>query len=446
MRILFISANQERQPDPIPPLGVCYVANAAREAGHQAELLDLNFASDSQKAVRDAVTAYQPDVIGLSLRNVDNVAFPYSVSYLDHYRRIVRTCRETAPHLPVVVGGSAYSLFPEEFAQVLGIDYGVVGEGEGAFVDLLHRKNISDRPQSPEILYPKGAGATVERMFPAWDLLDVERYFEDGGSINIQTKRGCPYRCAYCTYPQLEGRKMRQMSPSRVVDQMEHCMDRYGVDYFFFVDNVFNFPPAHSIAICNEIVRRGLNVRWTAYVSPAHTDAELFATYSQAGCTSVDFGTDAASDLGLRSLNKDFGREAILDCSRWCAENEIRFNHSVIFGVPGETRESIEEAIETLIACRPTAVTAMVGIRVYPNTPLAARLESERWIAPGQIGLEPIFYIEDEVREYLIERIQSLANEHANWIVPGLRKRMDDTVFQRLRARGFKGPLWKFLA
>lgn len=446
MRILFISANQERQPDPIPPLGVCYVANAARKAGHDSELLDLNFVPDPDQAVRDAVTSYRPDVIGLSLRNVDNVAFPYSISYLDHYRRIVRTCRETAPCVPIVVGGSAYSLFPETFTQALGVDFGVVGEGEDAFVKLLGRMAAGNRPQAPQILYPRGSSVAIEHTFPAWDLLDVKRYFQDGGSINIQTKRGCPYRCAYCTYPQLEGRKVRQMSPSRVADQMEHCMDRYGVDYFFFVDNVFNFPPSHSIAICDEIVRRGLNVRWTAYVSPAHTDADLFAAYAQAGCTSVDFGTDAASELGLRSLDKDFGREAILDCSRWCAENGIRFNHSVILGVPGETRDSIEEAIETLTACQPTAVTAMIGIRVYPNTPLSARLESEGWIGRGQIGLEPIFYIEDEVRDYLIERIRSLASERGNWIVPGLRKRMDDTIFQRLRARGLKGPLWKFLA
>src|SRR6266446_911029 len=93
MRVLLISANQEQSPDPVAPLGVCYVATAAAAAGHDVEVLDLCFVSDVEHAVREAVGRVRPDAIGLSLRNVDNCAYPDTVSYLPHYRRIVDVCR-----------------------------------------------------------------------------------------------------------------------------------------------------------------------------------------------------------------------------------------------------------------------------------------------------------------------------------------------------------------
>ena len=106
MRVLVVSANQERSPDPVAPLGACYVATATAERGHAVELLDLCFSEDVQQDVGAAVRAHRPEVIGLSLRNVDNCAWPDTVSYLPHYRRVVAACRAVS-EAPVVLGGSA---------------------------------------------------------------------------------------------------------------------------------------------------------------------------------------------------------------------------------------------------------------------------------------------------------------------------------------------------
>src|SRR5213594_547213 len=138
MRVLLVSANQERSPDPVAPLGVCYVASAAAEAGHEVHVLDLCFSEDPPADVRAAVAAHRPEAIGTSLRNVDNCAYPDTVSYLPHYQRVVNACRATS-RAPLVLGGSAFTTMPAFYLAALEVPYGVVGEGEVALPDLLAR-------------------------------------------------------------------------------------------------------------------------------------------------------------------------------------------------------------------------------------------------------------------------------------------------------------------
>src|SRR5438876_5040730 len=136
MRVLLVSANQERSPDPVAPLGACYVATAAAGAGHEVHVLDLCFSEDVEADVAAAVAAHRPEAIGISLRNVDNCAYPDTVSYLPHYRRVVDACR-AASRSPLVLGGSAFTTMPTFYLAALEVSYGVVGEGEVALPALL---------------------------------------------------------------------------------------------------------------------------------------------------------------------------------------------------------------------------------------------------------------------------------------------------------------------
>ena len=452
MNLLFVNTNQTRLPDPVPPIGLSYLASAMRRAQHKCEIFDLTFQPEFEDALKKRILETKVDVIGLSLRNVDNTAYPKSVSYFEHFKQIVRICRETAPETPIVVGGPAFSLFPEEFIEKLGVDYGIAGEGEIALLELLEKLANGEQPE--QIIYHAQSGqVNLDHLTPAWDLLETKRYFKDGGSLNIQTKRGCRYKCAYCSYPLLEGSSVRQRSPEKVVDEMEASFHEYGIDYFFFVDNVFNYPREHSVAICNEIIKRKLKVHWTAYTSPGVVDEEMFAIYKEAGCDALDFGSDAMSNVGLASMSKWFTISKIKDASRWCRENEIKFSHSLIFGSPGETKESIEETIANVHECNPSVVIAMIGVRIYPHTPLANRLIKQGWIAPEEIGLKPVFYVEESIREFMFERLLTESRNYHNWILPGFNKKINHPLlFERLRNKAGKsgaygkGPMWKMLA
>ncbi|MHB8879737.1 MAG: B12-binding domain-containing radical SAM protein, partial [Myxococcaceae bacterium] len=391
-----------------------------------------------------------PAVIGLSIRNVDNVAYPRAVSYLPMYEALVKVVRERAPAAKLVVGGSAFTLFPEEFIERLGADYGVVGEGEKLFVRLLEHLEHPGEPlelRGPKknLLYAGESKDLDANVLPARDLVDLPRYYREGGSANLQTKRGCVYKCGYCTYPVLEGTHVREREPRAVVDEIEEVRARHGVEYFFFVDNVFNFPVAHAEAICEELLRRQVKISWTAYVTPAGCTPELIALMARSGCKSVDFGTDAASDLMLRSYQKPFRVKDVLAVSGWCHDAKVKFNHSLILGGPGETWATVHETVENIHASKPTAVIAVMGVRLYRNTAVAELAVKEGLVTPEQIGITPLFYVSEEVREGLPEYLGKLSDEHKNWVVPGLMKKLNERFFERVRAKGVKGPLWEML-
>jgi radical SAM superfamily enzyme YgiQ (UPF0313 family) len=444
MRCLVVSPNQSRAPDPVLPLGAAYVAALLRDAGHEVELFDACFAGPAVHAELEArIADFRPDVVGLSLRNVDEMTHPRPRSSLPHHRAIAETLRRAAPHAPLILGGPAFTLFPRALLEALGADYGITGEAEGRLRDLLEAIG-AHRARPGEILH--GGPSDLDKLpLPARDLLDVERYAREGGSVNLQTKRGCAFDCSYCTYPDLEGRLVRTRSPQRVVDEMEHVLERYGVDSFFFVDSVFNVPPDHAIAVCREIRRRRLPVTWSAYVTPAAVTGPLVDAMAGSGCRSVDLGTDAAAEPTLRGLGKGFRVVTIQRAADLLRAAGIPFCHSLVFGGPGETWQTVDETVRNVVETGPAAVVAIVGLRVFPGTAIAARAMAEG-VARESIGLEPLVWIAPGVREGLGDRLAEVAAQHPRWVVPGVTPDVPDRVRLRLRSRGAKGPLWEGLA
>jgi hypothetical protein len=317
MRVLVVSANQERSPDPVAPLGACYVATAAAAAGHDVRLLDLCFSTDVERDVTAAVGEHRPEVIGVSLRNVDNCAWPDTVSYLPHYQRVVAACR-AASEAPVVLGGSAFTTMPAFYLPALRAPYGVVGEGEAAFPALLARLAAGEDGRGlPGVAAWDAAGRAVTIAPPAWlpsvdrvradrRWIDNRAYFEQGGMANLQTKRGCHYKCTFCAYPVIEGRGMRTRDPEGIAAEVRALLDAHGIDQFFVVDSVFNAPRGHAERVCEALRPLGRHIRWSCFVTPGNFGAELLGLMQAAGCQSIDFGTDAAADATLRGFRKSF--------------------------------------------------------------------------------------------------------------------------------------------
>jgi radical SAM superfamily enzyme YgiQ (UPF0313 family) len=457
MRVLLIAANQERSPDPVAPLGVCYVATATAAAGHEVDVLDLCFSTDVEGDVARAIGNLRPDAIGISLRNVDNCAYPDTVSYLGHYRRVVDACRAHSM-APVVLGGSAFTTMPAYYLPTLGVPYGVVGEGEVAFVELLARLAAGgDGRDIGGVAALEVATGTVTVRPPAWlpslDTLaasrvwiDNQRYFERGGMGNLQTKRGCHFKCTFCAYPVIEGRGMRTRDPAQVAAEAAMLLDEHGIDQFFIVDSIFNAPRGYAERVCAALRPLGRRVRWSCFVGPGNFTPELADLMMEAGCQSVDFGTDAAAAATLRGFRKSFNVDDILAASATCRERGLPFCHSLVFGGEGETWETVAETIAVMDACRPTAVTAMCGVRVYPETPLAENLVA-RGEVPGREALyEPYFYFAPAVREGLADVVAACARERGNWLLPGRKVNDEEGLFATLRGRGLKGDLWRFVS
>lgn len=263
---------------------------------------------------------------------------------------------------------------------------------------------------------------------------------------NLQTRRGCPFSCIYCTYPLLEGSRVRLRPIEDIIVELGELVDRFGVSYVYFVDDIFNYPPEFAEALCRAIVAAGIRVNWSAFINPAFMTRSLLEVMVAAGCDAVEFGTDSGSPAMLKALGKSFGVEEVRSSSRLCRELAVDFAHYILFGGPGESRETVEETFLLMDEVGPTAVIAMTGIRIYPGTPLHRRALDEGVIAPETSLLEPVFYISPEVGENLCEMVTSQALLRKNWAVPGLQINMSDAMLEALRHFPVRGPLWKLMS
>ena len=446
MRVLLVSANRERTPSPVFPLGLAYLAGPLAAAGHDLKVLDLCFATDPQQEADQATREFSPDAVIISLRNIDNVTYPCSRSYLAGVREIVAICRERAP---VIVGGSGFSLMPTELLAFLGADYGVVGEGEHLLPLLLRALADGGEPKLlPGVVCRGGTGylppVPVRTIgTPDRSLFDVGRYHREGGMANIQTKRGCPFSCIYCTYPLLEGEGMRLRPVSEIIAEIRELVDAFGVSYLYFVDDIFNYPPDFALELCRAMGSARLPVNWSAFINPDFFTPELLDAMMSAGCDALEFGTDSGSPVMLKNLGKSFSVAKVAEASRLCHASDIDFVHYLLFGGPGETEHTVRESFSLMDELAPTAVIAMTGIRIFPGTAIYRQALNDGVITAETSLLEPTFYVSPGVADILCDLVKSEASARTNWIVPGLEIAINDTMLEALRHFAVTGPLWK---
>jgi len=456
LRVLLISANTEQRPDPVFPIGAAYMAAAAERAGHEVETFDCCFEPEPLEALAAVLAAFAPDVVGISLRNLDSSAYPQNTSYIDDYRALVAAVRRGS-RARVVLGGAGFTIAPQALMEVLGADVGVVGEGEIAFPWLLDRFAAGE-PIAATAQFrcrPAGGGVCVTPTArlasldvagaPLRARFDWRAYYERGGALNIQTKRGCAFECVFCSYPLLEGAKVRMRAPAAVVDEIAAARVEHGVRHWFFVDNIFNVPPRHAKAICVELIGRGLDVEWSAYLNPKFVDDELCGLMARSGCKAIEFGTDSGAPAMIANLHKEFRVDDLRRASTLCHAHGLKFCHSLIFGGPGETATTVEETIALMDELAPTAVIAMTGIRVLPGTGMVDIARRDGQLDPDDPMLAPTFYVSPGLEDDLIERIEAHARRRSNWIVPGLGIKTNVAVLRKLRDRHIKGQLWRLL-
>ena len=451
MKVLLISVNRERMPFPVFPLGLAYIAKALKESGHEIEVMDLCFSKEVTIDLKSTLHRFQPDLIGISLRNLDNLTYPTSLSYLKEVEEVIGICRhDGSPRL--VIGGSGYSLAPEELLQHFDVDFGIVGEGEEVFPQLVKQLEKGDpiSPSSHLLIKKKPFPPLIEgaRVFPIQSpdrsFFETRRYLEEGGMGNIQTKRGCPFSCIYCTYPLLEGKKVRLRETTEVVDEIQRLAEE-GVDYIYFVDDIFNYPPADAEALCREMVQRKVHVKWSAFVNPSFLNETLLYWMKEAGCVGIEFGTDSGSPRMLGHYKKSFTREDIIQSSRICSKLMVNQCHYLLFGGPGEDEKTIEESFQLMDQLDPTAVIAMLGIRIYPGTELERIALSEGVIRRGSNLIYPHFYISPALGERLNSMIQEKALARKRWIVPGLEINITQNLIEQIRRFRIRGPLWELV-
>ena len=415
MRVLLINTNTREDLLAAPPVGAACVATAAAAAGHEVRLLDLCFARDRDRELTQAVSSFAPQVVGLSIRNLENVNLLRPISYVDDARHVVDLVR-TLTDAPIVLGGSAASLCPGPVLKALEADYVVAGDGETAFAALLAEIEAGRVPRGLP-----GVGVLAEDAFqfspPAFSdasfgnpqlarWVNLAQYRRMGSSYTIQTKRGCCQRCIYCTYNQaLEGRTLRLRPPQDVVAEIEEAVLRHGITDFDFVDSVFNQPVDHCREILERICRCSWKARFTAMgMTPRNVDLAFLSLLWEAGFRSFMMTPDTASGSMLRRYGKGFDVEDLAGAATALDGTGFAVMWFFLMGGPGETHDTIDETLEFvrrhLVRSRsPRRMMAhfYLGMRVYPGTHLWEIAIRDGFVAPESDPLEPLWYVSPQL-------------------------------------------------
>jgi anaerobic magnesium-protoporphyrin IX monomethyl ester cyclase len=431
-RVLLVSTNRERQPYPVVPNGLACVASALDRAGYDVEFLDLCFQRDAARAARDSARVFRPDVIGVSVRNIDNSDAIALRHYTPEARAVMKSLREAAPSAKIVAGGAAFGVAPEALFRDLGVDYAVAGDGERASVALIDALCSGQEVEALAGLV-RDRNGTVTFTPPSEDAdldslpspalhrwIDLARYQRHGATVPIQTKRGCVYKCVYCTYRNVEGWGYRTRDPELVADEIQELNLKAGVRHFDFVDSTFNSPPGHALEVCEAISRRRLGVRLdTTNFTPATASTELLTAMKRAGFRTLGITAESASDPVLQKLEKGFNAAKVREVAARVEKHGIRTLWIFLVGGPGETAATLEETLDFAKwrLERGDAVYTTVGLRVYPGTTLHRIALNEGVVAPDSTLLDPTFYFSSSLAfDDTVTRLKRFAADHPRFM------------------------------
>ena len=447
MRVLLISANRLKEPYPVYPVGLDYVAGVL-DGVHQVKTIDLNTLSGDGELI-DLLKTFAPAVTGISLRNIDNTDTTDPRGFMGEYVDLVQLLRRHGTSR-IVLGGSGFTIFPEQVLDFLGADFGVIGEGERLALLLEALEKGRDPDTVPGIISPRKKEAAAppwEHPFTRDAVTNhpyLAYYLKNGGMLNLQTKRGCPFRCAYCTYPAIEGHRIRLIPPEEIA-RTAVSLEKAGARYLFITDSSFNADTQHSRAVARAFKKAGLSIPWGAFFTPLKPPEGYYPELAASGLSHVEFGTDALCDPVLAAYGKPFTANQVFEAHHQAVAAGLHVAHYFLLGGPGETPDTLEETLANIDRLKKTVVFLFCGMRIYPGTPLYSQALSEGLIDASSELLEPVFYETPVIsRRHILDRVQAHANGRTNWII-GAGGTETSSIISRMYQKGYSGPLWEYL-
>ena len=448
IKIVLVSANQHIVPYPVYPLGVSYLKTYMHQHIQDADILIFDCLEKSYEQLNEFLVYNRPDFIGISLRNIDDVNIYRQESFINHYKRIIEVVRKASDAV-VVIGGPGFSIYPQILYKILQPDYGIYGEGEASLSKLITsiNQNTLDPKSIDGLVYSSDEKIIVNTRKNsihslALDFEDslVTYYWEKSGMLNIQTKRGCPFECIYCTYPLIEGKDVRKLDIDKIIETLSKLYFDKGIDYVFFTDSIFNIFNEYNYELAERIIESKIKIKWGAYFTVKNLDQKLLSILKRAGLTHIEFGTDSISDKMLNAYNKPFNVSDILRISKLCNDLEIDFAHFLILGGLGETEKTLSETFENSKLIHRSVFFPFIGMRIYPGTKLYTESLKQGIITSDQLLIEPAYYLSPDINIHTL-KINAIATGQS-WVFPDDDKSI---VMNRLRIKNKKGPLWEYL-
>jgi len=352
-------------------MGLYYIGALLRENGYDAEILSCHGMAGRPEEIRKILREKAPRVIGFSTLNANRWGAV----------EIARIAKSLDPGVTTVVGGVAATfLWQHLLGRFAEIDLAVVGEGEFPFLNLASALAATgNRPGKeglaeiaghiPGVAFRRAGTPVLTASAPP--IPDLDRLPNPARHFTYQhlsLTRGCPGRCTFCASPRLWDRKVRFHSATYFVDQMSLLHAR-GVDFFYVSDDTFTLKKDRVVAVCREILRRGLRVSWAAISRVDAVDEEVLGWMRRAGCVQISYGVESGSERIRKQLGKPITRDRIQRAFALTTAFGILARAYFIYGCPGETWETLEETQALIREIKPLAAVFYI-LDILPGTAL----------------------------------------------------------------------------
>jgi len=355
-----------------PPLGIAYIAAVLEQLGHEVKIMDSQALNLTREESRRMMENFNPDIVGATCMT----------STIRGALEVAEMAKEISPDTITMLGGAQLFLYPKETLQHKCVDFGVAGEGEIVLPDLIdavegrkHFKKIDGLVyrDGKKILY-NPARRCVENLdslpFPARHLLPNEKYFSILAKYpfaTMITSRGCPYKCGFCFKKNLDY-NLRFRSAENVVDEIEMILEMGFKDIWFYDDN-FTANRKHAVAICKEIVGRGLDASWETLTRIDCVDRKLLGMMKKAGCRRLRYGIENGNQGILNLMKKNTTLEQARRAVKMTKEAGIETFCFFMIGYPTETSENIKRTIDFALELDPDWAMFLNTVP-YPGTDL----------------------------------------------------------------------------
>ena len=371
------------QHPPFMPLGLGYLAAVLDKKGYDVNVIDCQALHLTLSDVEKELGKRKPDIVGLT-----STTLTYKSAL-----NIIKVAKDVLPNCLTIIGGSHATFWDEEaLNECPQLDIIVRGEGETTLLEIAKKvengKSFHDvvgttcrkgddvikNPDRPHI-------EDLESLpYPAFHLWPIEHFKKYGKIIfPVMTSRGCTFWCDFCSAVRMFGRKYRMRSPQKVVDELEFLYKKYGEDQYTFYDDAFTVDQSRTEEICNEILKRGLKIKWDCETRVDMVTKDLLQKMKDAGCIAVWFGVEAGSEKVIKAMGKGISLTQTFNAFKWANEVGLMTVASMILGFPGETRETAMESINLLKRIKSDEIGVYIATP-YPGTPMYDYVKKMGWI------------------------------------------------------------------
>lgn len=406
MKVLLINPNRYKFP-PVPPIGLEYVAACLERDGHYVEILDLCFSENIYGEIDSAIKTFNPEIVGITVRNVDTVLYHTNEFFLDDIRDIIDYIKSTYG-LKIIIGGSGIITNPVGILDYLNADIALIGAGENTLNSILKDLNITKNTK--RVYYGNFNPSNTCRKLSA---INYQKYYDSGGIAGFETHKGCSSSCVYC----IEANSMVFFKDiSSVVSEIKSLVER-GYNHFHLCDSEFNESLEYSIDFCNALLKEKLDIRWAVYMKPAEFSKKLFKLMKETGVYLITLTVDTWKKCTeyWRDIEKFVFTAKPLG---------LKVAIDLLAGFPNETEDDTLECLNILRRLQPDSINVNTFIRLYKTLPLTNLILKDPALRKNLLGdindsifVKPLFY-----NHLSTERIKEMIGLDPIFRIEGLEK------------------------